>query len=265
MDRTALHSDIYYFLLLVCVVSLPFAPYLSNWIMAMILVNWMLEGNYSAKLKIIANNRLAWLFISLFAAYLVGMLYASSVENGWDKLSQKFSILVFPMVILTSGPLRSGRFKFLAQSFVISCLTISLACIGFEVYKVVNIESFSSLNWDLITGPLYYEQNPGTSSIILDYFSYINLGSLIHIHPTHFSLYLAFCVLLICNYYLPRLEFAPKSETLLAMAAVLYCTIFIIFLSSRIAILAYLIVLVGFVFYWYKEKANPTKIGRAHV
>jgi len=118
LNRTALHSDIYYFLLLVCVVTLPFAPFLSNWAMAMMVLNWILEANFSAKMKRVLDHRLSWLFVGLYGAYLVGMLYTSNLENGWNNLSSKVSILILPIVILTSGPLRSRRFKFLALSFV---------------------------------------------------------------------------------------------------------------------------------------------------
>ncbi len=200
------------------------------------------------------NCPLSWLYIGLYAAYLVGMLYTSNLENGWEILSRKFSILIFPIVIVTSGSLGPARLRLIAVSFVISCLSISIACIGYQGYKAINMEHFPSQNWDLINGPVYFEQHPGITSMILDYFSYINLGSLIQMQPTYFGLYLGFCVLLICNYYLPRLEIISPLESFFFMVAVCYCSIFTIFLSSRIAILGYLIGVVGFVFYWYKEQ-----------
>jgi O-antigen ligase len=78
--------------------------------------------------------------------------------------------------------------------------------------------------------------NP-TASSFWEYFSYIQIGDWIDIHPAYFSMYLVFCVIILAQEMFDKMKIK-----LFGLAVIAVFTLFIVLLSSRMAIVAYLVV-----------------------
>ncbi|HEX8040483.1 MAG TPA: O-antigen ligase family protein, partial [Chryseosolibacter sp.] len=87
----------------------------------------------------------------------------------------------------------------------------------------------------------YFDLNPARSDAWL-FFSYVSLSEGIGIHPAYLSLFLAFSVLFLI-YELPLLKTGFVRAALCAL--ILYFSIFIVFLSSRIILLGLSVVFVA--------------------
>src|SRR5205814_831455 len=86
-----------------------------------------------------------------------------------------------------------------ANGFVCSCLLVVVLSLYFTWQSVATGSLAVPHNFDTQTTETFRQLNPG-SSLSWEYFSYIQLGDSIDVHPAYFSMYLIFCcVILVCS------------------------------------------------------------------
>ncbi|MBK7408541.1 MAG: hypothetical protein IPJ40_11075 [Saprospirales bacterium] len=149
--------------------SLPLWPRLAAWMVALVFVSWLFQGDWRNKGRRLAHP-VALLLPTLFFLYLLGMAFTENRLIGWQNVGTKLSLLIFPLVLLGTAP-EKLRLRQWLHAFVAGCL-------------VAVIYSLCSALWVYFsTGELY--------------FSYTRLGSFLSLHPTYFSLYISLSIFVV--------------------------------------------------------------------
>jgi O-antigen ligase len=240
-DRSYIHEIILFSGLLISIGSLPFSIVLCHFGILLMLLNWLIEGNWQNKWRLGKGNSFVLLFVALFAFHLIGVLYSLDFKNSLFNVEKKISLLIVPAVLATSR--FSNKYKVLLfKSFIASCLIASLLCLGGSTLRVLEGIDSSHLNFGF-SQPNLLLSNPLFSNQWHEY-SYVTLSSTIGIHPTYFSVYIMLCLaLLIVNHKdLFRHKF-------MSLGLIFFFTIFLALLSTRVTVAVILILMAFAILY----------------
>jgi O-antigen ligase len=134
------------------------------------------------------------------------------------------------------------------KGFVYSCLVIVVVSLIMSTSIMFGGPLHPAVNFDPQTLKHFHELNPKASGV-WEYFSYIQLGEWIDIHPAYFSMYLIFCVCIVLQEILEKKQLTMVNAAL--MAAFVF---FIVQLSSRMAIVTLPIVVLYLVHTHFKKQ-----------
>lgn len=182
-------------------------------------VNFLIEGDYSKKIKRIRNNKLSWLLFGFYLLHVIGLFYTSDFEYAAEDLRIKLPLLLFPVVFAGTDILSKRTLKYTLYLFVTVIFSSSI---------VISIN--------------YFLHN----SEITD----IREASFL---ISHIRLALMICLCIsICVYYTTK-EGLWISFSLIAVS--LWFTIFMIYFVyiTGIAILS---ILGLFMIFWYLRRSN---------
>lgn len=146
-------TDIYFYLLCILAVSLPLSIWITSLSQILLLVNWILGGNFRSKWRKLKSDKALLLFLGIFGIHLAGLLYTQSgnLSYAFHDLKIKLPLLVLPVIIATTEiPHRSG-IRILVSLFI-SAVSIStlisffiyLGIIPYEYYDIREISLFVS-------------------------------------------------------------------------------------------------------------------------
>ncbi|MBL4577843.1 MAG: O-antigen ligase family protein, partial [Flavobacteriales bacterium] len=124
------HFRIYFFGLLVMAVGLPCSNLLMSLSQIIIGINWIIEGDYRAKLSRFLANKPAVIFTSIFGLHLLGLLYTADFNYALADLRNKVPLLVLPFLIASSSILSKERIAWVFRIFVIAVVLGTLVCAG---------------------------------------------------------------------------------------------------------------------------------------
>lgn len=250
MDRKQIHSKAFLIFTVLTVVTLPFSIKWCSVAITLLTLNWLLEGNLNHKWQVVKDNKLILLFSGFYFLHILGLLLTQDMSSGLFNLEKKLSLFIFPVVLGTSRILSDKEIKIILNAFILICLgalliSLSYVFIGPKPADPVHL-NFDYLNQkkflDAFSGPVE------TWSMV----SYIGLGSLIKLHPTYFSLYIAFAIsLLVFLHYNTFQYYSIVRKTLLVTTLLFFITA-LVFLSSRIMLLSFVILIPlasGYLFY----------------
>ncbi|MBS1683010.1 MAG: O-antigen ligase family protein [Bacteroidetes bacterium] len=213
-----------------CAVTLPWLDTAFNISLILLLIFWLAGGGvfYLNKLK---NANWVWPMFGYYAVLLAGMIYTQDIDNGFFTLEKKISFIALPIFAITGRPLEERFITLLKKSFVYSCAVIMLFCV---VATSIHFSSGGSFgNFNLFTTDNYNNLHPEAPSMWM-HFSYIQLSKWASLHPGYFSMYLAFCVIILLTE-----EFHSTSTKIFHYGLALAMSVFIAMLSSRMAIIAF--------------------------
>jgi O-antigen ligase len=231
--KREIHQKISTGALLLTVASMPFSVFVCHWSFIVFMVCWLLEGQWSQRLELLADRWIAILLPLFFMVHVMGMLYTGNVSSGWVQLEKKAAFLLVPLTLATTTRLTEGISRQLMKVFVMSCLAATLICLGNATW--LTISESPQQNFNLFSMDEFLRLNPGASPTWMN-FSYQGLSSGIGLHPTYFGLYLCVCLLIVL--FLAQGDVLSQVERRVALAIFVYFTVFIFLLSSRIAIIA---------------------------
>jgi hypothetical protein len=232
--------------LVLSVGALPFSVEICHAGLIFLLAGWALEGQWGLKIAIIRHSFLLQLVMAIFLIQLFGLAFSESIRDGWFSLEKKIFFVLVPVCLATTSiKLSAKEIRWVANVFVSACFIGTLFCLGNAWREADLFLAGSGQVNPYLDGSSYAELNPLQSQTWL-FFSYVGLSSGIGIHPTYLSLYLAFCIL----YLLYNLSSAnAPSAQAGSYFLIVYFSLFIVFLSSRIIILGlsftYLAVLIS--------------------
>ncbi|HWA35001.1 MAG TPA: O-antigen ligase family protein [Cyclobacteriaceae bacterium] len=248
------YNNIYFSSWLVCIVTLPWIIQWNSAAIILLGIVSLTEGNYSQKWQRLKSATWIIPFMIFFALHVLGVLYSTDKDLASFEVEKKLSFLVLP-IIAASGPAPDAvMWRNLCRGFVLSCL--ALVVLSFY-FSWIGMRSGGPHNFDVRTLDHYRQLNPGSSSL-WEYFSYIQLVDWIDIHPAYFSMYLIFgCALLLEDM---RVDSQIKVvNTVLTMIFIF----FIALLSSRIAIVSLVVILIYLLRDSVKTKATKVFVGAA--
>jgi Na+-transporting methylmalonyl-CoA/oxaloacetate decarboxylase gamma subunit len=123
------HAQIYFGLLMVMAVSLPLSKALMSIVPGLLMLNWLIEGQFKTKLQWLKERRSVVLLISVFFVYLIGLLWTNSMKWGLHDLKIQLPLLILPLVIGTSAPLNSIQIKRVIYMFSAAVMVASFCSI----------------------------------------------------------------------------------------------------------------------------------------
>lgn len=229
------HEAIHQSLLMLFCFLLPLHPRLSILAIIFLGINWLLSGRGYFNFKSFLSP-IPVLFFSFYVMYLIGLVYTSNWTEGMQKIETKLPLLIFPL-ILFSFPLKSKKgISLILKSYVVGCLIASIYC--------------------FTNGFLKYMET-GAS-----WMTYKKLGSFLDFHPTYFSMYLSFAFFIMLYFLLKNIKtysFKYKIGSSILMG---WFLIIILLLSSRMTILATVLILgVSFLSWMYFQQKLFQGIG----
>jgi O-antigen ligase len=231
-------------LLALALIALPFSVVVCHIALILFLLFWATEGKWKEKLLMLRSNVVIKLVIAFSILQFVGLLYTENALNGWFAIERKIFFFVVPVALATTF-IRFDREEVydLIYLFTASCFVGSLICIGSSLYEFFLLQDGISAQQINYLGPVSEQNQKAVDSVPWLIFSYVELADGIHIHPTYFSFYLAFCVIFL--FYRGLKPDSTKVERRLIRVLILFFTIFIVSLSSRIVILTLFIIYVA--------------------
>jgi O-antigen ligase len=249
--REITHKRIMVAALMLTVAALPFSIKICHAGLVLLLVNWMFEGGWQTKLSVLRQSLLLQIIIALFLLQSLGVAYSESFSTGWFSLEKKIFFLLVPVALATTAiRLNQNEIKLVLATFLTACFAGTLLCALYAWNQTELVHAGSLPVKSYLSTSSYYKLHQRESENWL-LFSYVALSDGIRIHPTYFSLFLAFCVIFLFH----ELQ-VTKSAVAKAVSWVMifYFSVFCIFLSSRVVLLGLLGVFTGLLIYTFLGK-----------
>ncbi|MBX0331699.1 O-antigen ligase family protein [Pontibacter sp. HSC-14F20] len=124
------NKELYHALLLVVAVLIPNTDSLpirlASMSIILLAVWWIASGHYKQKLTKLKHNKFLWLFMALFLINLPGLLLRDYSADGYEILSRKLPLLLFPLVIGTSFDLSGKQRSQILIAFILGLFLMSL-------------------------------------------------------------------------------------------------------------------------------------------
>lgn len=211
-------SQIYFGLMLAMAISLPLSKALMSIFTGALMLNWLIEGRFKKKLQELKNHKSILLILSIFAVYLIGLLWTNSLKWGIHDLKIQLPLLLLPLVIGTSAELNYRQIKIIVYVFA----------------AAVVVASFCSI-WVLMGFSGKTIQDPREISLFI---SHIRFALWINIAV--FSL----------GWFFQNSEKKSIVEKSALVAAIVWLSLFLIILKSATGWIVFLILITFVVFYF---------------
>jgi O-antigen ligase len=119
--------------------SIPISKALISLFAALIIISWLLEGNFKNKFEIIKQDRLSLIFLFLIAFSIFSLLWSPNIMHAIEFISIKYwHYLIIPM-ILTS--FKTKYIRYVLNAFLLSMLLSEIVSYGifFEIWTYKNV------------------------------------------------------------------------------------------------------------------------------
>ena len=140
-------SHIYFILMVLLAMSLPLSVFSTTVIEILLLLNWIIEGNFRRKFSCLKQTKSIMIISTLYLFYIAGLIYTSDFGNAFHSLKIKLPLLVLPIIIGTSAPFSYKEIKIILLAFISGTLIGSFfsAAIFFNVvpYEYTDIRQIS--------------------------------------------------------------------------------------------------------------------------
>ena len=203
-------SRIYYALLMAMAVSLPLSKAFMSIFTGCLMLNWLIEGQFAAKLQRLKERKSVLIIISVFLVYLIGLLWTNSMQWGMHDVKIQLPLLILPLVIGTSETLTEIQVKRIIYAFSVAVIVASLC----SIFVLLGFSGKSI-------------QDPREMSLFI---SHIRFSLLINI--SIFSLF----------WFALKAEKESILEKTFLFLAMLWLTIFLVILKSATGWIVFLIV-----------------------
>jgi len=219
MARAEIHQKLFLIFSILVVVTLPYSVRLNSYSIILLSLNWLLEGNWKNRWKLLTHNKYALLFGCFYLIHVFALLYTKNIHQGLFELEKKIGFIIFPVIFATSTYLTHNTALKILHSFVGACLVGAIIC--------------------LVNGFYFYLD--GDSSFLF----YHKLGAIINFnHAIYFSLYIGFSIFILLTQLRSNWQSWIISKKLLCILIVLIFMLFLILLSSKIIIAAVFFLLI---------------------
>jgi O-antigen ligase len=237
----------------VALVTLPFSVTVCHAALIAFLILWTLEGAWREKLAVIAQSILLQVLLAFMAIQVLGMLYSDNATNGWFSLEKKIFFFLFPLALATSRiKLQPKEIRLLLYVFTAACLSGVMICVMHAVTQVhLATDGMAVGDMNYLNSKTFTDLHP-TRSPFWMLFSYVRLADGINLHPSYFSLYLAFCILFLLSEFLYRPSLSR--DNIIRGLVIFLFTFFIICLSTRIVVISLIIIYLTIGVYWVRNK-----------
>ncbi|MBW6479429.1 MAG: O-antigen ligase family protein [Bacteroidales bacterium] len=141
----SVHHWIFFVLLCILAASMPTSRYVMSLSQILMGVNWLLEGYYREKIIRFSKNKPALIFTSMYALYLIGILWTEDLAMGFGSdLKNKIPMLTLTFIVASSKPFNREQLNWLLLVFSAAVLVTTF--IGFSVYLSGDFVNFRHIS-----------------------------------------------------------------------------------------------------------------------
>lgn len=230
-NRAQLHHQIFLSGLILAVVGLPLSRALLSISLLILVLNWIVEGDFVRKWQIIRKMPFLWLFTGFYAIHLFGLLYTVNPEPAWKSLIVKLPLLFFPLVTITVKKLTRQEFALILRAFIAASMVAGAICLGFGLYE-------NYMAGKTIPDPYF--------------FTYFQFSGYIFLHPTYFSLFLNLAILALGWLWFDRNKHGEPVYPVRNSLQIVFLFCLVVMLSARMQILILLalgMIMLAYIFY----------------
>lgn len=225
MKKQQFHTKAHFYLSMLVAFLLPFAHFVPIVIILMIL-NWLIEGDFRNKFHRIMSAKFAVLFGLFYIIHLFGLLYTENMHAGTFDVQVKLSLLIFPIIYgsrpLKQEELRSVFFSLLWGGFLCSLLLIVTATITY-----------------LRTGENNFFYESFTNHLI---------------HPSYLAMYLNVIICWILIQLQKGTQIFGKASLTFSLLLVLFFSVVMVLLSSKLGLLTLAFIYFSTFIYYSRKK-----------
>lgn len=138
------HTIIQYLSFALIAIGMPTTKVLMSFGLVFAIANWILEGGFSDKWKIIRSNRLLQLLIVFYFLLIVGLIWSWDAAQGLKDIKSRLPMLFLPLILATGPVMEVKQVHRLLQLFLAALFVTSL----FNVLYF-NLDSDSSSAGDI--------------------------------------------------------------------------------------------------------------------
>ena len=126
MTRKSIHQSVFFFSLALIAVSFPLSRYFLTIGEILLIANWLAEGGFREKLRLLRDDRPAIAFISVYLVTVAGLIWSRDPANGIaDDLLHKSPTLFLPVIFATTPVPDRKRTGTVILLFISSVLLVS--------------------------------------------------------------------------------------------------------------------------------------------
>jgi O-antigen ligase len=206
--------------------AIPIYQKVVPYIIASILITWLLEADFANKARMIAGekHRFRTLFFALlYMLYGLGLLYSENFGYGYFDMEVKMSLFIFPVIMSSIKPelLSAEVARKVLWAFVSGVVVTFILCYSFASYQ-------------------YY--NGGDISV----FYYSGLTPLMH--SSYLAMYICFAIAILL-YFIERGLIRGRRNLIGTIILLGLLEIFVVMISSKAGILGLVVVIVLYAVY----------------
>ena len=130
-------NNFYYASVFLLAVSLPLSVFLISFSTGLILISFLITGQFSQKWKQLKSEPAALLLISIFFVYVFGLLFTQDMELAQKELQKTAFILIIPLCLSVGPPINYKLFRKILIAFVVSlnlAILVALVRLIFREY-----------------------------------------------------------------------------------------------------------------------------------
>jgi len=202
---------------------LPFKAKGINFFPAAYTLLWLISGSWKTSFKSLAFNKTSLLLVLFWLLHLIGMFWTSNVPDGLFDLEVKFSLLLFPIILIDQDFVNKVPVHQILKSFAFGTVSALLICFTIALFS------------------------PDAQRFYYTTFSAF-------MHPGYFAMYICFTVVIFLNDFVkePKILGMPSWANLVCIGIMVAG---IILLASKLGLVLLVIILLWFWFRNFKNKS----------
>lgn len=224
------HKYIYIGSLIIFSVAMNLSEYVLSISMFILIINWILEGNFNEKMHVLQHRKSILLFPGFYLLCVLTLMYSENHTHALNVLRLRLPLLFLPVIIGTSKQLQYKELKLLLLFFIA----------GTFVHTLVS----GALFFQIIENDIHDTRN------ISYFFSHIR-----------FSLILVLSAFICIYFFIKKQNVFFKREQYLYLILFFWFSFFIFLLKALTGIVAFgiILILIGF-YFTLKIKKNAIKL-----
>lgn len=204
------------------IISLPFSIKINSILIILLLIN-SIVGYEFRNIKIDLKKYLPIVLLSTpFFLSAIALTYSDNIDRGLFTLEKSLSFLAFPIAFILAPQLSKCSINSLKILFISILILVALICLGSSIFKIIINESL--FDKSKLLDRKYY------------YFTYLELSDAVNMTPIYLGIYMNFAVAL-------TLQKMLKYKNKLLIFALIFLSIFLLLLSSKINIIIYVFII----------------------
>lgn len=219
------HIKAHFILSMLIAFLLPLAHFVPI-IIILIILNWLIEGDFRNKFHRIMSARFAVLFCLFYILHLFGLIYTENMHAGTFDVQVKLSLIIFPL-LYASRPLKQENM-----------LSIFMALLGGGLLCSLLLIINASITY-LTSGVNNFFYESFTAHVI---------------HPSYLAMYLNVIICWLLIQLQKNVAVFKRFSTPVSLLLVLYFSCVLVLLSSKLGLLTLAFIYVATFIYYSRKR-----------